>query len=1209
MKRLFRVKKQSIRKRILYWATLCILITVIVNTSFSYVNARNEARNAAQKRAQIVAKNYSKEISDELGQAITVAENLGSMLKGSIRNKNTMLTRDEVNEIFKNALADNSQFIGISIAFEPNAFDSLDAQFDGDSRYYSNGRFATYFNRGKGNRENQYSIITQEALHDLETSDYYIVPKQTLSNVMIEPYIYEVHGKEVLMTTCSSPIVIDGKYYGVVGVDIEIDFINELIKGFESDMEFEDILIISNNGNVVGSKYERAYSQEETLKEEILHFKDGPHVEYSKGIFDVYEPINIRAVDAKWGIKLSVDQNTIMDSASRLLAEQILIGLLLLLFSLFIFGVAASRIARPIKNLSEGMKRFNPENLDEFDGSMIRSEGLLEAHALKSSYKNIINELKRDYEERSRVNWFIKGQAELNMVMHKQNDFQSLSDMIIKNVVKHVDGQVGAFFALDEHKCEYVLVASYAYTRRKNVNNSYAPGDGIVGQAVIEKAPIIIEQAPSDYISISSGVGETVPKSIAVIPCVYKGKVNSVIEIASLESFSEIQIEYLNEAANSIAIALNTVKNYEDTQRLLEKTEIQAQELQVQQEELRVANEELEEQTRALQKSEAELQAQQEELRVVNEELEEQKNSLIMQNYEIEQKNTQLESIREDIEKKADQLRLASKYKSEFLANMSHELRTPLNSILILSEILKENKKGHLTEKQVEFAKTINSSGSDLLHLINDILDLSKVEAGKTEINVEKMSIAGFKDDILMLFREMAQKKGLEFNIAVESSLPLHIDTDDQKLKQIVKNLLSNAIKFTDSGNVSLVISKKSSAQIAFAVKDTGIGISDERQNDIFEAFNQEDGTTSRRYGGTGLGLSISREYAKLLGGSIELESERGKGSTFTLTIPCIESQLDSQSFEDGTNGHEVLPQKIHVEDDVCIEPLSEKQDSADEAAVTKENNVKSILIIEKDQLVQFELNDYICSRNSDIEIDKAQEIGEAYEMLKNKDYVCVIVNMDTESSHEISALEQITGDENTGKVPIIVYTDDNITIEKQTQIGKFANEIIIKSEKFSERIFDEIRLFLRSIEQNRKNEDKGKIISKYSGDQVFNGKKILVVDDDMRNVFAVSSILEEKNINVVAASNGRDGIEKLKEEDDIDLVIMDIMMPEMDGYEAMKRIRAGKRYSEVPIIAFTAKAMKGDKVKCLEAGANDYLSKPVESEKLLSMLRMWLQK
>lgn len=1204
MIRLFKIKRQSIRQKILYWAALCILVTVVVNTSFSYINARNEALDAAQKRSQILAKDYSKKISDELSEAVSVAENLGSMLKGSIKNKDTMLTRDEVSEIFKNTLADNPQFIGMSVAFEPNAFDSLDSQFDGDVRYYENGRFATYFSKKNTGLQNQDSKITQEALLDLETSDYYIVPKKTLSNIMIEPYLYEVQGKHVLMTTCSSPIVIDGKYYGVVGVDIEVDFIQELIQGFEDEMEFKDILIISDRGNVVGSKE----NQDGVLREEMLHFKEGSHVEYSKGIFNVYEPIEIRAMDTQWGIKLSVDQNTIMGAASKLLAKQVVVGLILLAFSLFIFWMAASKIARPIHNLSEEMKKFNPEKLDEFCGSKIKVEGILEAYTLKTSYKNIINELKRDYDEKEKVNWFIKGQADLNKVMHKENDFQNLVNMIIKNVVKHTNGQVGAFFALNEHEDKYDLVASYAYTRRKNVNTSYSPGDGIVGQVAIEKAPIIIEKAPSDYISISSGIGETVPKSIAVIPCIYKGKVNSIIEIAALECFSEIQVEYLKEAANSIAIALNTVKNYEDTQRLLEKTELQAQELQVQQEELRVANEELEEQTKALQKSEAELQAQQEELRVINEELEEQKNSLIMQNSEIEQKNKELETIREDIEKKAEQLRLASKYKSEFLANMSHELRTPLNSILILSEILKENKKGHLTPKQVEFAKTINSSGSDLLNLINDILDLSKVEAGKTEISVEKMSLAELKDDMLMLFNEIAQKKGLEFNVSLESGLPGYIDTDEQKLKQIVKNLLSNAIKFTDSGSVILDIAKRSESQIEFAVKDTGIGISDEKQSDIFEAFNQEDGTTSRKYGGTGLGLSISREYARLLGGKIELESESGKGSIFTLAIPFVESEIESH-FENDVNANAGLQSNTPIEDKAYMDPLTEKQDFDSEVAATTQSNSKSILIIEKDGLVQFQLSDYIFSRNPDIEIDTAQEISEGYEMLRHKEYVCLIVNMDTENAYEIQTLEKITADEATGKVPIIVYTDDEITVEKQTQIGKFANEIIIKSEKFSERIFDEIRLFLRSIEKDNKMKDEGKIIAKYSGNQVFNGKKVLVVDDDMRNVFAVSSILEEKNIHVTAASNGREGIEKLNQEDDIDLVIMDIMMPEMDGYEAMKRIRSDSRHSEIPIIAFTAKAMKGDKVKCLEAGANDYLSKPVESEKLLSMLRMWLQK
>ena len=613
---------------------------------------------------------------------------------------------------------------------------------------------------------------------------------------------------------------------------------------------------------------------------------------------------------------------------------------------------------------------------------------------------------------------------------------------------------------------------------------------------------------------------------------------------------------------------------------------------------LRVANEELEEYTCQLKKSQVTLKEQQEELQVTNEELEEKTESLESQKFEIENQNRELEAARKDIENKADQLELASKYKSEFLANMSHELRTPLNSVLILSRDLADNNKANLEDRQVESAKIIYKCGTDLLNLINEILDLSKIEAGKVSLLIENVSLNDIAHNITWNFQHQIEKKKLKLEVNTSPDLPKQVQTDQQRLEQIIKNLLSNAIKFTSDGRVTVnfhrpgsntkfsssVLNRKKT--IAISVSDTGIGIPVEKQTAIFEAFQQADGSTSRKYGGTGLGLSISLELAKLLGGELQLQSKEGVGSTFTIYVPEI---LDNKNPEIKL---EQLPNE-----------LTENEEYKIVSTYIKDCN--EILIVEDDENMQKIISDLISS--SDVKVTATNTGKDALQQLKNKKFDCVILDLNLPDISGFDLLKKIKKIHDETIPPILVYTGRHITKQEEFELKKFATSVIIKGVRSEDRLLDETALFLHQVVEKMP-EEKQKIISMlHDKNGHFRDKNILLVDDDVRNIFAVSKILEDREANVFSAVNGEKALEILQEKPEMDLVLMDIMMPVLDGYETMKRLRAQQQFSNLPIIALTAKAMKEDRKKCIDAGANDYISKPLDVSKLLSLMRIWL--
>jgi tubulin-specific chaperone A len=793
-------------------------------------------------------------------------------------------------------------------------------------------------------------------------------------------------------------------------------------------------------------------------------------------------------------------------------------------------------------------------------------------------------------------------------------------------------------------------------------------------------------------------------------------------------------------------------------QKLLSKSQEQQEKLEVQQEELRQTNEELEEQTKALKASENTLHQQKEELSVINEELEERTKALEKEKDKIKVKNQELEKARKQIEEKAADLEKASRYKSEFLANMSHELRTPLNSILVLSQLMMRNDAKNLTDKQVEFAKTIHTSGNDLLELINEILDLSKVEAGKLKLNTEKVYLEELATNLERSFSPVAQKKGLDLEIQMDKGVPKYIQSDPQRIMQVVKNLMSNALKFTEKGKVKLHISKPhkdafdihskelaKSKRIAISVIDTGIGIPKDKRDLIFEAFQQADGTTSRKYGGTGLGLSISRSFTDLLQGEIHLDSEENKGTNFTLILPEKVNEVDIDNSEDSNNeevdkvllsGKDDKDEMAEEKPDEDVKTTSEKDDSSEDS---EESFVKDdrkslkkgeefILIIEDDPKFAQLLYDmasehsfkaivtpdgesgihyadyygpraiildvmlpgidgwevmsrlknnlktrhipvhFISATDKSLRAMKMGAIGyltkpvnadqlekvfrkiedvinkkekkllviddeaivrksvegligkqgviikavgsgqEAFKMLKEEVFDLVILDLGLVDMSGFDLLEMIKKEKTIPQVPVIVYTGQELSQEEEHALKRYAESIIIKGAKSPERLLAETTLFLHKDEEElpeKQQESLKHIIEEKHA--VLKGKHILMVDDDMRNLFALSSVLESQGMKVTMARNGREAIEKLEQEQHVNLVLMDIMMPEMDGYEAMRRIRKMHLYEDIPIIALTAKAMKSDREKAIAAGANEYLAKPVDNEKLLSMLRVWL--
>jgi len=869
-------------------------------------------------------------------------------------------------------------------------------------------------------------------------------------------------------------------------------------------------------------------------------------------------------------------------------------------------------ITTRLNYMSKMMSNVANGKLDLSTKVDIRSNDEMDEMAI--SFNQMTESLQIQKTKENELTWSKSNLADITTSLNGLKDVKTLGSTLLSKVVPLLESSHAVFYVknLNEQDQEpvYQLVSSYAFKERKHVSNTIPVGEGLIGQAVLEKTPIILTEVPADYVQVSSGLGHAAPLNLYVLPILFEGDVKAVIEIAAFKPYSETQQSFLEELINSVGIILESVmgriqlaKSLEESQTLMEEIQAQSEELQNQQEELRATNEELEEQTQALRQSEEKLQMQQEELEQINVDLEEKARSLEEQNKQFERTNREVEKARAELEVKAKELALSSKYKSEFLANMSHELRTPLNSLLILSKLLADNPDGNLTQKQVEFSKTIYSSGNDLLVLINDILDLAKIESGKTQIHLSDVLINDIVSFVESNFRPVANEKKLNLIISLQEGLPPSIWSDGVRIQQVLKNLLSNAFKFTEEGEVRLEIGVESKTgkpnKLVFAVKDTGIGISKEKQGLIFEAFQQEDGTTSRKYGGTGLGLSISRELASLLGGSIAVESDPGKGSTF--------------SFYIGDYVENIVKNRVVIADEAAAakeetHTFSNEETRSEalysEVEQTEDNQIKRLLIVDDDMRQRNSLMELL--GDMDVIMKAVATGSEAMEELKVTGFDCIILDLGLTDTSGFALLEKIKENDPLNLVKVIIYTGRDLTSKEEIQLSKYAHTIIIKNEHSPQRLKEELELFLQESVQQENEQDMAlsKEMSIPSGLQ---GKRILLVDDDVRNVFALSSILEMNGMEVIFAENGIESLELIRNNPDIDLVLMDIMMPEMDGYEAIRRIRQIEQFTALPIIALTAKAMKNDREKCLEVGASDYIVKPIDPEQLISLMKVWL--
>ncbi|SMF14478.1 response regulator, partial [Tistlia consotensis] len=965
----------------------------------------------------------------------------------------------------------------------------------------------------------------------------------------------------------------------------------------------------------------------------------------------------------------------------------------------------------------------------------IAVEALGEVAALKDNINQMISNLRDTTQYNDEQDWLKTNLARFTRMMQGERDLVTVCNLVLSEVAPLVEAHHGVFFVVQEEAEEALLelTASYAFNERKRLTNAVRFRDGLVGQCAFERQRILLTSVPGDYVTISSGLGEAPPLNIVVLPVLFEGEVRAVIELASFHRFSPIHLSFLDQLVESIGIVLNTISASMRTEGLLKQSQILTRELQSQQDELKSTNDRLEQQATSLRQSEELLKSQQDELRRKNEELEEKAALLEVEKRQVEAINREVETARSALEEKAEQLALTSKYKSEFLANMSHELRTPLNSLLILSKLLAENAVGNLDERQIEQAQTIHTAGADLLRLINDILDLSKIESGTVALDVGEMGFEQCLQQAERTFREVAQQKGLDFTIALDESLPPAMLTDAMRLQQIVNNLLSNAFKFTERGAVTMTVAPASEGWsaasaslaaadrvVAFAISDTGIGIPDEQQQIIFEAFQQADGTTSRRFGGTGLGLSISRELAALLGGEIRLQSEAGKGSTFTLYLPLeIQQATQAAPAELAARGGKALgrpaaeavartgrgaaakpeaagrrrPFLLIVEDDkifagILLEIAQEQGfeglvlsegrnvmpairrrrpdavsldiqlpdidgwallDLLRHDAETRHLPVHIVSIVEdqarlrthlgpveysakpasREHLseVYGRLHDSVLRSRSRLllasggkaassiagdlaALDKveteAASLRRALGLLAEQSFDCLLVVARKPTEAVLAFLKQLseTGD-GAARMPVVV----ELLAEPDPAAVRAVEEAGALCVSGRAAVLDEVTRMLHVRMADLGEEARSEIRRLRQQDPVLGGRKVAVVDDDIRNIFSLASVLEQHRVTVVHAENGRDGIALLEENPDIEAMLVDIMMPGMDGYETIAGIRRSDRHRDLPLIAVTAKAMPEDRAKCFEAGASDYLSKPVEIDELIAVLRTWLQR
>uniref|UniRef100_UPI00405780AB response regulator n=1 Tax=Candidatus Electrothrix sp. TaxID=2170559 RepID=UPI00405780AB len=1224
------------------------------------------------------------------------------------------------------------------------------------------------------------STVQPEDLQDKQHRDYFL---ESMKNGSEEIFLSamnlnEEHGKiekpHVPVLRFARPVFGDNDVrYGVAVLNVYADFFLERVgKNVEANRKR---YLVSATGEYFYHPQGKAWTH--LLGEQSGFQVDFPEIfakiqEYESGVFTYDQKIigferiypHPYTIDTFWILIEVMDEDVVMQQLQHFILTFILIFfttiLIVFLVTRYVIGGLVDPllvINRQLRRLSLGQVEHREDiqysgkdeigQMMQYTGKMVKyfedlscqadriSAGnytesvavLSEQDRLGNAVNNMTLMIRENQQKNEDQTWLAQGSEQLDNLLRGEQSLEEMAKKVVVFLSSYVEAAVGAFYLSDD-KDSLHLYASYAYKNNNKSLHEFQHGEGIPGQVAVEKKILVLHEVPAQYLQVCSSLGTADPVCLLVAPFLYNNQVKAVIELGTFTHFTDLQISFLQQMEERVGIAVHSAQSRLRVQEMLQITQEQAATLQSQREKLQASNEELEEQTQRLQASEEELQANQDQLVATNEELEEKNTSLNRQKQAIEQVNKELRASRREIERKAEEVSRASRYKSEFLANMSHELRTPLNSLLILTQALESNKQGNLTEEDIEAIKVIRHSGNELLFLINDILDLSKIEAGHMILVQDHIPVADFLAQLKRTFQRQAEQKGLSLFFNLADGVPEHIRSDRKRLEQILNNFLSNAVKFTEQGEVIVsvapvqpdVVFRRSDLApektLAVSVQDSGIGIPQAKQGIVFEAFRQVDGGTARKYGGTGLGLSIARDLARLLGGEIHLESKEGKGTRFTLYLPVMsesfqEEQGQEQVVSKRTGMTEtVLPVELSVEDDrhdlqekdsivlviehdpdfarllACqchdkglkcliasngeeglrlveqylpkavildvkvtgcsgwkvLETLKEQTKtrhipvhimSSEEVGFegqrkgavtalhkpvsrqelehfftqlqkTLEQPMRTLLVAVQNMKRRKDI--IALMGNKDVTSEEAETGQEVLDKLKNRNYDCLVMGTEFFDMSTCSLLRQLRK-ENISIPPVIIYTIKKISWQKSMELEQYASSIIIKGVMSEERLLDESSLLLHRRVSDLPEKKQRVIRNLHEDDMIFQGKRILLVDDDMRNIFALAKVLRGKGMETVKAEDGAAALAELAEEKAFDLVLMDIMMPVMDGYEAIETIRKQPQWKELPIIALTAKAMKDDRSRCLAAGANDYLVKPVDVDRLLALLRLWL--
>lgn len=1276
----------TIRTRLMLISTIVMLFIIGALTALNYLQVKEEmlvdkyeiVRLEVQREKVFIEREFSKLYEAAQALYITTTE---VALEDHVQDE-----REFVLHLAENIVEDNENIIGVMIIMEPDVLES-DTLFAGDDRFKSDGQFVSYVSKSNNVGEIVY-------IDNYDMLEAYTSAKILKDNFFTEPHYFTVQNEEHFLSTVVFPIVDNGEYLGLIGVDFTSDYIFERILNFDDTYDRHDI-ILSDSGLVLLSTDDSSLAGENfhTIHPAFLDDIDEAVLKgYKAGVehdgYEVVYSVDLGSSGYHWFINSSVDYDVLISDVNTTAYRVIIIGVILALTGILTIFYLNNLETQPITDLSKGVSEFDIEKPD-YKLLNISDRNLQDVSLLRDRLIKTFKEIEHSDVERKRLSELNIVKLNFKQLIEASLDIQELSSHILSEVLGITGSIIGAMYVKNIDTFEMTSSSGY----KENALQKFKLNDGLIGKVAASGEHNVLDNSAITDSLIQLGFNDVKSPNVLILPIIDNQETLAVIEVVSLEGITDEQINTIKLLEDSIANSINRQIIIERTKELLAESQTLSKELEKKQNDLEIQNEELESQQEELRVTNEEVTAQQEELRVANQELQ-------YNMKQVELMNSQLENAKLELELRTDEAEQSNKFKSEFLANMSHELRTPLNSILILSGLIKENKQADA--KVSEYANTINSAGKDLLELINGILDLSKVESGQTEVTIDEWDLDEIIEDLPKRYLPLAEEKGIELKIKSENN-HIKMKTDGVKIKLILTNLISNAIKFTKKGSVTLNVIEEN-AEVIFKVIDTGIGIDSEDLPKIFEEFKQVDTKANRSYGGTGLGLSICKNYAALLKGRISVESQPGVGSTFSLILPKTSEEIrkdskpknkeikheDTRSSDDGIiidDRHSISKGEksvLVIDDDVdFLQSMKDYFTSKNVKVIVSDNgengmyladyylptliivdyrlpalngdavinrlnnnyrtkfikkvlisgddikgkakhilskplldkdlnkivkNIKSsdenknrVLFVEDDTIHVNAVTDYIMTNSIDlnISIDSVQSKKEALKILKSKNFELLIVDLGLEDSKDFELVTEIRKMEKYTDTPIVAYTGKDFTPNEEKELRQYVQDIIVKGEKSQERLLDDIKLFIRNYIHNAEHTDQ----------EIFKGKHVLAVDDDIRNIFALTGLLESYNIKVSYETSGKKALEYLKDNHkQIDLVLSDIMMPEMDGFETISRIRNDLKLTSLPIIALTAKTMRGDRAKCIEAGATEYLSKPIIKDKLLSVLRVWLQ-